>query len=240
MRTPTWLQTVATPGRFRKMPESLTQAFCVCDTSLIMSKYIRLLKNPAVVALVLANSVPFFGVLFFEWTVPEVLVTYWCESVAIGLFTLLEMSIRALYQAVQPKGNKAKVSNESGGTEIFGFVFMYGGGLVIMLFFLAILAHGNETAGTLGEWFSKVSLLVVLGLLVSHAISFVKDFLGKRAYVQAIKVFEASARHERIIFMLGFFFLAGLLTRTFNLPVVFMAVFVLVKILVDIHIYQKG
>ena len=47
----------------------------------------------AVVALVVANLIPLIGVLFFGWSVWNILVIYWLENGIVGVINVLKMSV---------------------------------------------------------------------------------------------------------------------------------------------------
>jgi hypothetical protein len=47
--------------------------------------------NASVVVLILANLIPLAGVLFWDWSVFEVVVLYWLENVIIGGINILKM-----------------------------------------------------------------------------------------------------------------------------------------------------
>lgn len=200
---------------------------------------LKTFKDPASIAIVVANLVPLLGVVSLAWTIPEMLVMYWIESVVIGIFVIARMKLRAFYRAFLTTGTRTSLFSGSNVTEILGFLLMYGGGLLIMLFFLVLLAGGDAGFSVLATWFLTISYLPVLGLSVSHAIVFWRDFILKKEYKEPIQLHAWTSYHERIIFMLFLFFLAGVLTRTFNLPVVFMAVFVIIKIVVDVSMLYR-
>jgi hypothetical protein len=48
-------------------------------------------QRPSVIALLLANLVPAFGVLFLHWEVFPLLLLFWSENVIIGVFNVLKM-----------------------------------------------------------------------------------------------------------------------------------------------------
>lgn len=48
--------------------------------------------NASVVVLILANLIPLVGVLFWDWSVFEVVVLYWLENVIIGGIYILKMT----------------------------------------------------------------------------------------------------------------------------------------------------
>ena len=45
----------------------------------------------AVVALIVANAIPLFGVLFLGWNVWNILIMYWLENGIVGVFNVLKM-----------------------------------------------------------------------------------------------------------------------------------------------------
>ncbi len=45
----------------------------------------------ALVALIVANAIPLFGVVFLGWNVWTILVIYWLENGIVGVFNVLKM-----------------------------------------------------------------------------------------------------------------------------------------------------
>ena len=48
-------------------------------------------QRPSVIALVLANLVPVFGVLFLHWEVFPLMFLFWSENAIIGVLNVLKM-----------------------------------------------------------------------------------------------------------------------------------------------------
>ena len=46
----------------------------------------------AVVALIVANAIPLFGVLFLGWNVWTILTIYWLENGVVGVLNVLKMA----------------------------------------------------------------------------------------------------------------------------------------------------
>ena len=46
----------------------------------------------AVIALIVANLIPLIGVLFFGWSVWNILIVYWLENGIVGVFNVLKMA----------------------------------------------------------------------------------------------------------------------------------------------------
>ena len=62
----------------------------------------------AVVALVVANAIPLFGVLFLGWNVWTILTIYWLENGVVGIFNVLKMAKAA---GPEPTGRAAMLYN---------------------------------------------------------------------------------------------------------------------------------
>jgi hypothetical protein len=56
----------------------------------------RLRFSGALLALILINFVPVAGVLFFDWSVFEVMLTFWAENVVIGLVNVLRLVLAGI------------------------------------------------------------------------------------------------------------------------------------------------
>lgn len=54
------------------------------------------------IPLLIANLAPVLGALFLGWGVGEVLITYWLETLVIGLFTLPRIALAGSGPAGQP------------------------------------------------------------------------------------------------------------------------------------------
>src|SRR4051794_13280890 len=50
-------------------------------------------RQPSVIALVLANLVPVFGVLVLHWEVFPLMFLFWSENVIVGVFNVLKMLV---------------------------------------------------------------------------------------------------------------------------------------------------
>ena len=50
-------------------------------------------QRASAIVLVLANLVPLFGVLLFDWQVFDIVLLYWVENVVIGLVNVVRMLI---------------------------------------------------------------------------------------------------------------------------------------------------
>lgn len=203
----------------------------------------------AMVALVISNLMPIFGVLFFDWNISSILILYWLENVVIGFYALLKIS------TAQGIPQQPIISNISGKTKklyskkayFFFFIFIYGiftavhGGMVITFF-------GQEG---LSLWEIGSALL---GLFISHGISYRNNFIQRGEYLTASPDRQMLAPFKRVMVMHATGLIGGFLAVAANtvnliaggqiinavLPALVILVFI--KIIVDLtsHLYEHN
>jgi hypothetical protein len=119
-------------------------------------------KSSSVKILLLANSIPVFGVAFLGWNVFDILILYWAESVIIGLFNIIKMF-------------------KVGGIRIIGvvlfFVIHFGGFMFAHITVLSALIKIP-----LNQIVHSIQYLPLLGLLLSHGYSYQTNFIHKKEY----------------------------------------------------------
>jgi hypothetical protein len=93
---------------------------------------VRLLTQPAVLILLVANAVPILGVLFWRWDAFLLLVLYWMETAVIGFWTLwligqlFERVIGPYSEGRSAAGTIAFVTMHAGVFMGVHFVFLWG------------------------------------------------------------------------------------------------------------------
>lgn len=141
-------------------------------------------------ALLFANLIPVFGVLFMDWDVGGIIVLYWAENLVIGLYTILKMLVTGGAGAI--------------GLILF-FCIHYGGfSAVHGMFVLKLTEYAGISAlqavetswpGPLAlaeKLYNLVSsilmaapdeiLWVLLAMVLSHGVSFLVLFIGQGEY----------------------------------------------------------
>ena len=79
-----------------------------------------MLSNPSSLVLIVVNLLPVGGVLWFDWSVLEILLLYWTESVIIGAINVLRMlasradNVLAGFRGRRGKVPPAMTSNRGG------------------------------------------------------------------------------------------------------------------------------
>lgn len=179
--------------------------------------------------LVLANLVPVIGALFFGWDLSSVLVIYWAESAVIGFYNLCKMlvigGISALFYGVF-------------------FISHFGAFMAIHFMFLyQIFIKGIDSSGSTS--IEEVSLYLgglwpaIVALFVSHGISFMQNFLGRKEYLNRTARKQMGEPYQRIVFMhLVIIIGAGLSTMLGEKSWVLMLI-IAAKVIVDIRAHAR-
>ncbi|MBM3254859.1 MAG: hypothetical protein FJZ08_00970 [Candidatus Omnitrophica bacterium] len=192
-------------------------------------------KKLSVVALILANLFPLFGVLVLGWRLFPIMFLYWSESAIVGFFNILKI-IKA--QGTTPGNftiNDQPASKLDKCSIILFFIMHYGifmtvhGGFIFALFGPADMRFW-ELAGAL------------LFLFVSHGLSYIYNFLKEGEY----KVFSPSQllmQPYARIFIMHFTILCGaFVIKSLRAPLGALVIMVAVKTAIDLaaHIKQHN
>jgi hypothetical protein len=214
------------------------------------------LKKPSlsIQALTVANLVPLIGVVFLGWDAAAIVLLYWIENLIIGFINVLKM---ILVKVESPSRQFQKLFM------IPFFCVHFGGFCAVHGFFLlTFFKMGPDwDAFTPGEpwmgpfiflqllysvvmqlWQSRPPGLEwpVLGLAVSHGLSFVKNFLLGQEYL-ALKVNEIMMRpYKRIILMHVAIIAGGVFVMKLGSPVGLLCVLIFLKMGMDIWLHVKS
>jgi hypothetical protein len=123
------------------------------------------LRAPSVIALLVANLVPLYGVAFLGWDLFGLIVVYWLETGIIGFFAILNIALIAGWMAL---------------FVVPFFIVHFGGFMAGHLLFLGQLfgsKPGTPFSGSLSFLSEEVARqglwLAILALFVSHGVAFI-------------------------------------------------------------------
>jgi hypothetical protein len=187
------------------------------------------ITSPSGLALIAANMVPLVGVLFLGWDLSSVMVLFWAESAVIAFYTALKMayvgSVAAFFSVPFFVGH-------------FGG-FMAGHFLLIYMLFIRGTGTAPEPAAreTLRVIFSPL-VVPIAALFISHGISFVTNFIGRREYAATTMAALMAAPYNRIIVMQLALIFGGWIIPLLKSPVPALVVLVLVKTALDFSAHR--
>jgi hypothetical protein len=217
-----------------------------------MKRKSKQLRSLPVAALILANMVPAFGVIFFGWDAFYIVLLYWAENLVVGFYNILKIAF-------------AKVGGAANLGKLFlipFFIIHYGGFMAVHgLFIFAIF---NRTGGATevfprvgGQWpcvLVFVQLLVnviwhaystipdeakaaVLALFASHGVSFVVNYLVHGEYTKTVPGKLMHQPYSRVVIMHVAILAGGFVSMLMGSPVGVLIILILVKTLIDIKLH---
>ena len=198
----------------------------------------------AVVALLVANAIPLIGVLFLGWNVWTILTIYWLENGVVGIFNILKM---ARAEGPEPTGRAATLYNgrpvgTTAGAKaalIPFFIVHYGIFWVVHGIFVLTLpqfqAFGGESAGIRSD--PVAILLVLIGLFISHAVSFRANYIGRGEYLRTSVSAQMNAPYGRLIVLHLTIIVGGLAIATTGAPSAAVLILVLLKTALDLGLH---
>ena len=185
------------------------------------------------VALVAANLIPLVGVLFFGWSVRNLLLLYWTENVIVGGFAIARMV--SINPAVGlPMG-------------LF-FTVHFGMFCFVHLAFVDVLSQpGGPMASTggsflpgLGDIVAAATPWAIFGLVVSHGFSFVVNFLlGGERKTSTVPA-EMIKPYPRMVVLHVAIVVGAFLTIMIGGGIGVLLVLVVLKIAVDLGLHVAG
>jgi len=194
----------------------------------------RPLPLVSMLALIVANLVPLFGVLFSGWKLAEVMVLFWAESAVIGCYTLLKMAVVGKWWA--PFSGLFFVGH-FGGFMAIHFLFIY------EMFVRGINAQGPGPGAVeaLTHLFTPL-WPALLALFLSHGVSFALNFLARREYQRTTMSRLMAAPYGRIVMMQFTLIFGGWVVMLLKNPLPALVLLIVLKVVADLraHYGERG
>ena len=205
-------------------------------------------------ALTVANLVPLLGVFLLDWDAAAVVLLYWIENLIVGFFNIFRM---ILVKVKRPSRQFQKLFM------IPFFCIHFGGfcaahGFFLLTFFKIgtdtdFFAHETTWAGPLvfiQLLFSVITRLwesrppglewPTLGLLVSHGISFVWNYVIGKEYLSLTLGELMSRPYKRIVLMHVAIIAGGVPIMMIGSPVPLLCILIFLKTGMDIWLHAKS
>ena len=175
------------------------------------------------VALIAANLAPVGGVLFFAWTIEDVLLLYWAESAVIGIYNLARMWVIGRWKIL-----------------LLGpfFLVHYSGFMAGHLFFIyALVVSSSDVSVSASGILDHLLLLspALIALLISHGVSFFFNFLGEKEYETTSLSEQLNAPYRRIVVMHITIMLGSLLVMAMDNKLLFVVSMMALKVGLDLR-----
>lgn len=204
-----------------------------------------------VLLLVAVNLVPLFGVLLFGWSLFSILVLYWVENGIVGFFNVFK-----IWLARRPVSDGTGFTVNGRPAGAWGkaflvpfFVFHYGifwvvhGVFVILAFgvFGGMLFGAREVEPFVGfrDFDERGVAIAVAALFLSHGVSFVVNFLGRREYEEVSPDEQMAQPYSRVVVLHLTILGGGFLAAYLGAPLASLVVMVLLKIGLDLRAHLR-
>ncbi|MDB5490704.1 MAG: hypothetical protein JWO78_553 [Micavibrio sp.] len=199
--------------------------------------------EPSIIVLIIANLIPVYGVVFLGWNVLDILLVFWVENLAIGLFTILKMLTVGL---------------------IAGGIFRLIGTLFRICFFCAhyglfTLGHGVLIYAIFGDGpFTKGAIkaeywpslyepflpghalfYAALSILGSHLFSYVYNFIIRKEYASSKVDILMFRPYGRVVILHIVILLGGFLAEKSGSSIAALLLLVVIKICIDIVLHRQ-
>jgi hypothetical protein len=190
-------------------------------------------RQPSVVALILANLVPVFGVLFLHWEVFPLMFLFWSENLIIGGFNVLKMLTANPSSPISWIGKFFFIPFFCVHYGMFTFVH----GMLVIAFFGGMKGvHGFPGFATFWHVMHENELgWAVLGLTVSRGISFLTNYIGKGEYQRASLQQLMAQPYGRVMVMHFTILFGGFLMMALHSPAAGLVLLVVLKTVFDLN-----
>jgi hypothetical protein len=215
--------------------------------------------GPSAWALIGANVVPLFGVLFFGWDTFAVVALYWVENVIIGAINVLKIvtcdpdsaEIRKEVkenEELDPAAATALATQDSAKLFFapffalhYGFFCMIHGALV-----LAIFDEPDFGNSPLGVFHDLTHIATdrhlgwaVAGLAASHLYSYFRNYLGRGEYRRTTPGWLMFEPYSRIVVLHMAILLGGFVSLMFGNNFGLLALLIIGKTMLDLSMHLR-
>lgn len=190
----------------------------------------------SVIFLIVANLLPVFGVLLWDWDVFVLLLLFWCENVIIGLFGIAKVAI----------SGTGKFSFQSLFLPVFFTIhyggFMFGHFMVLIGMYSSDadnMKNIDEPVEYLWAVIERVTWVPIIALVMSHGWSFVTNFLG----TDERKILNPSAAmalpYKRMVVTHVALIAGGFFLVSAGEPLVGLLILLGMKVALDVFFHRK-
>ncbi len=196
------------------------------------------IEYSSVVALIVVNVFPVFGVFYWGWDVFPIMLLFWSENVIVGFYNVLRM------MACRPQETASWVQ------KVFlipFFIIHYGGFAAVHGVFVVVLFGQSAFQSTSGPRLDMLLqivlennlLLAVLALFASHGYSFITNYLRRGEYKRTTLNGLMSQPYGRVVVLHLALIFGGMLIAFLKSPAFGLVLFIVLKIVLDLATHVR-
>jgi Family of unknown function (DUF6498) len=192
------------------------------------------LRRPSVIALLVANLVPMYGVFVLGWEVFPLILLFWLENIVIGVVNVLKIL------TARPDDRMWWV----GKAFLIPFFIVHYGGFTFVHGIFVFALFGGATPFAPADMSASAVLHTIrssgvlwgaLALLASHGLSFVTNYLGAGEYRNADPKVLMGQPYARVIVLHLTIIFGGFVMVALGSPRAGLLLLVLLKIGMDLR-----
>jgi hypothetical protein len=209
----------------------------------------------AVVGLLAVNAVPLVGVLVFGWSLHALLIIYWLESGVVGALNVPKILLAA--GSAVPGNFSATINGRqvdlSGPAKPKAGLYVYPTNVPIAGFFLLHygifwVVHGVfvlsfpafAPGGGVGGFSVATVLLGVAGMVVSHAGSFLANFVAREEYRTTSPGIQMKEPYRRVVVLHLTVIFGAFGVAMLGVPLVALVLLVGLKTVADLYAHLQA
>jgi len=189
---------------------------------------------PSVVLLVLANLSPIYGVVALGWKVFPIILLFWLENFIVGALNVAKMLLATPGDGRMWIAKAFLIPFFCVHYGLFTFVH----GIFVIGLFGGLFHEGAPfpDSGIVGELITRYGLLwPVIGLSMSHLISFLLNYIGQREYLTANPASLMQQPYGRVVVLHITILGGGFLVMLLQSPIIGLLLLVGLKIGLDVR-----
>ena len=207
-----------------------------------------------VVALIVANVIPLYGVLWLDWDAGEIIVLYWAENLVVAVYTIVKVAIAPV----------PRLSMHLSKIFIIAFFIVHYGGFVAVhgVFVLSFIGEdadvfsSMDSVSRLGPLVFVALMLNVIekmiaimpaymllplaGLFLSHGLSFIQIHIRKGEYLVKKPKKLMMQPYKRMLVMHVALIAAGFFIIKQGSPLPLLIILIILKIGLDTYLHFKS
>jgi len=203
------------------------------------------------IALIGANVVPVWGVLFAGWDAFLIVLLYWSENVVVGFYNVLKMAFVKMKHPAEHLGKLFAIPffvvHFGGFTGIHGMFVLAlfdkeGKGIFPRHSWPCFLAFVQILLNVMRQAYSVIPepmKYAILALFASHGVSFVYNYLLKGEYARAEVGKLMGAPYARVVVMHIAIIAGAFLSLALGKNVALLIVLVVLKTIMDVKLHQR-
>jgi hypothetical protein len=203
------------------------------------------IRGLSAAALIVGNLVPLAGVLFWGWDVAAIVILYWSENLVVGAFTIVKLIHHS----------------PLGGLFSSAFFTVHYGGFCGVHGFFVLALTGHEIGDPVGGepwplWLVFVQILLNVcrqvlelapgewliafgALFISHGISLVANYFGRREFEGTTTQRLMQAPYKRIVLLHVAIIAGGFAVMALGSPMALLVILVMLKTGVDLFFHAR-